>query len=125
MEYTYNNERPETVVVTRRLGQPVYTINIFVQESDISDYTYKYVSLTLPQNTWDRAVIISGIVRLKYTSDEMDAIRNNYDLVRDGTAGNKTQEYTEEYLAMQAWRREAKELASEIIEEYEASQLSE
>lgn len=115
MEYTYSNERPETVVVTRRLGQSVYTINIFVQESDISDYAYKYVSLTLPQNTWDRAAIISGIVRLKYTSDEMDAIRNNYDLVRDGTAGDKTQEYTEEYLAMQAWRREAKELASEII----------
>lgn len=119
MEYTYSNERPETVVVTRRLGQPVYTINIFVQESDISDYEHKYVSLTLPQNTWDRAAIISGIVRLKYTSDEMDAIRNNYDLVRDGTAGDKTQEYTREYLAMQEWRREAKEIASKIMEEHE------
>lgn len=119
MEYTYSNERPETVVVARRLGQPVYTINIFVQESDISDYAHKYVSLTLPQNTWDRAAIISGIVRLKYTSDEMDAIRNNYDLVRDGTAGDKTQEYTQEYLAMQEWRREAKEIASKIMEEHE------
>ena len=49
----------------------------------------------------------------------MDAVRNNYELVRDGTAGDKTQEYTDEYLAMQEWRRYAKELASDIMEEYE------
>ena len=48
----------------------------------------------------------------------MDAVRNNYDLVRDGSAGDKTEEYTKEYLDMQAWRKKAKELADEIMKEY-------
>lgn len=63
--------------------------------------------------------IISSLIKANYPSDIMDAVRNNYELVRNGTAGDKTQEYTDEYLAMQEWRRYAKELASEIMEEYE------
>lgn len=115
MDYIFCEERPKLVEVNRVNGQPIYTINTLVEETGDTEFPYKYLSFTLPQNTWSRNAIISGIVKLKYTSDDMDAIRNNYDLVRDGTAGDKTQEYTEEYLAMQAWRREAKELASEII----------
>lgn len=63
--------------------------------------------------------IVSSLIKANYPSDIMDAVRNNYELVRDGTAGDKTQEYTDEYLAMQEWRRYAKKLASEIIEEKE------
>ena len=39
--------------------------------------------------------------------------------MRDGVAEDKTEEYTKEYLDMQAWRKKAKELANEIIEEIE------
>lgn len=115
MDYEYSLEKPQLVTISRELGQPVYTINTLVEEIQDDYYKYRYTSFTLPRNTWNRNVIISGIVKLKYTSDDMDAVRNNYDLVRDGTAGDKTQEYTEEYLAMQAWRAYSKQLASEII----------
>ena len=64
-----------------------------------------------------RNAIINALINLYYPTDKMDAIRNNYDLVRDGSAGDKTEEYTKEYLDMQAWRKKAKELAAEIMKE--------
>lgn len=64
---------------------------------------------------YNRDVIISGLIKANYPSDIMDAVRNNYELVRDGTAGDKTQEYTQEYNKMQDWRRYCKELAAEIM----------
>lgn len=59
--------------------------------------------------------LISSLIKANYPTDRMDAIRNNYELVKDGTAGDKTEEYTEEYLNMQAWRAYSKELASLIM----------
>ena len=118
MKYVYSVDIPQRIIVTRYLGQPVYTLNMCVEETGEEEYPFRYFSIKLPVNTFEKNDIISGLVNAKYSTNEMDAIRNNYDLVRDGTAGDKTQKYTEEYLAMQAWRREAKELASEIIEEY-------
>lgn len=64
---------------------------------------------------FDKNMLISGLIKANYPSDIMDAVRNNYELVRDGTAGDKTEEYTEEYNKMQAWRAYSKQLASEII----------
>lgn len=64
---------------------------------------------------YNRDIIISSLIKANYTVDRMDAIRNNYELVRDGTAGDKADEYTEEYNKMQAWRAYSKQLASEII----------
>lgn len=66
---------------------------------------------------YDRDIIISSLIKANYPADRMDAIRNNYELVKDGTAGDKEEEYTREYLDMQAWRAYSKELASEIMEE--------
>lgn len=59
--------------------------------------------------------LISSLIKANYPSDRMDAIRNNYELVKDGTAGDKEEEYTQEYLAMQDWRAHSKELATEIM----------
>lgn len=64
---------------------------------------------------YDRDIIISSLIKANYPSDIMDAVRNNYELVCDGTAGDKTQEYTQEYNKMQDWRRYCKELAAEIM----------
>ena len=68
---------------------------------------------------YDRDIIISSLIKANYSADRMDAIRNNYELVRDGTAGDKTEEYTQEYLIMQDWRSYSKELAKEIIDSKE------
>ena len=64
---------------------------------------------------YDRDIIISSLIKANYPADRMDAIRNNYELVKDGTAGDKAEEYTQEYLNMQDWRAYSKELAKEII----------
>lgn len=68
-------------------------------------------------NQIENNAIANALINLYYPTDKMDAIRNNYDLVRDGSAGDKTEEYTKEYLDMQAWRKKAKELADEIMKE--------
>lgn len=64
---------------------------------------------------YDRDIIISSLIKANYPADRMDSIRNNYELVKDGTAGDKTAEYTQEYLDMQNWRAYSKELAIEIM----------
>jgi len=93
-------------------------INVIVRINAVEDrtfITYDECKFTIV----NKDVLASSIIKANYSQDKMDAIRNNYELVRDGTAGDKTQEYTDEYLAMQEWRRYAKELASEIMEECE------
>lgn len=64
-------------------------------------------------------IIVSSLIKANYPADRMDAIRNNYELVKDGTAGDKAEEYTKEYLAMQDWRVYSKKLAKEIIDSKE------
>lgn len=64
---------------------------------------------------YNRDIIISSLIKANYPADRMDSIRNNYELVKDGTAGDKTAEYTQEYLDMQNWRAYSKELATEIM----------
>lgn len=68
---------------------------------------------------YNRDIIISSLIKANYPADRMDAIRNNYELAKDGTAGDKAEEYTQEYLAMQDWRAYSKELAKEIIDNKE------
>lgn len=108
------------VNIKKKNFQPfrIYGNNVLVRIKEQEDENF----VTCIEQTFsctNRDKLVSDLIRLKYPSDKMDAVRNNYDLVRDDTAGDKTQEYTEEYLAMQAWRRYAKELANEIFEEYE------
>ena len=68
---------------------------------------------------YNRDIIISSLIKANYPADRMDAIRNNYELVKDGTAGDKAEEYTKEYLNMQDWRAYSKELAKKIIDSKE------
>lgn len=106
-------------------------IRLFCKEEEFVHYVIKdnFVSVRINTETdkgfvfydetiipcFNKDVLISGIIKANYPSDIMDAVRNNYELVRDGTAGDKTEEYTEEYNKMQAWRAYSKQLASEII----------
>lgn len=89
---------------------------VHINEQDDGDFI-TCDELMIP--CYNRNIIISSLIKANYTVDRMDAIRNNYELARDGTAGDKTEEYTEKYNKMQAWRAYSKQLASEIIEEKE------
>ena len=107
-------------MVTVRLKKEKFTpfvfvgnmVKIYINNATDGDY---YICDELSIMFINKDYIINSIVRANYPSDKMDAIRNNYDLVRDGTAGDKTQEYTQEYNKMQDWRRYCKELAAEIM----------
>lgn len=70
-------------------------------------------------STVTKDYLISLLIKTNYPVDRMDAIRNNYELVKDGIAGDKAEEYTKEYLVMQDWRAYSKELAKEIIDSKE------
>ena len=87
-------------------------INETYGEEDVS-----FDEIILP--CFNKDALVSGLIKANYPADRMDAIRNNYELVKDGTAGDKAEEYTKEYLAMQDWRAYSKELAKEIIDSKE------
>lgn len=91
----------------------IIRINLF-EENGITYFDEFSLSSTVTKD-----YLIGFLIKANYPTDRMDAIRNNYELVKDGTAGDKEEEYTQEYLNMQAWRVYSKELAKEIIDSKE------
>lgn len=62
--------------------------------------------------------IVNAIVTDRYPSDRKDAILLNYEMTKDSTLepeAAKKQEYIDEYQALQAWRKRAKEVAAEVL----------
>lgn len=100
-------------------------ISKFIINYDITEVEGQYQWKSVIAFPLERGVIIDAIINNEYPTSKMDAIRNNYDLVRDGTAGAKTEEYTQEYQAMQALRVHAKEIATEIIESLPTDEVQE
>ena len=58
--------------------------------------------------------IISAIIAMRYSNDEVTAISLNY-LNKDNSAEDKAAEYSREYQELQEWRIEAKEVAAKAI----------
>ena len=90
-------------------------------------------NVTLKPGVWNKAAIISALVRAAYTQDEMEAINNNRlsvleDLMEglrtEGLVGaikvivNQSAEAKAEYETMQRWRATAKRWAAELLTQY-------
>ena len=58
--------------------------------------------------------IISAIIAMRYSNDEITAISLNY-LNKDNASDEKMTEYIEEYQGLQEWRSMAKEVAASAI----------
>lgn len=112
--YNYANIAPQFVSYEKHLGQKIYTINFNVEEVNNDIGRYQYSSVTLPVGRYDRATVISSIIRQRYSDDEMQAIINNYLL--DPTDAESLAEFN----AMQGYRRFAKSLADDFINEIES-----
>lgn len=110
MKYNYSDIKPLPIIYTRCLGQKVYTINFNIEEVDNDTERYRFSSVTLPVGQYDRATVISAIIRQRYSDDEMQAIINNY-LLDPNDA-----EAVAEFNQMQQYRKFAKKLADEFIE---------
>lgn len=73
-----------------------------------------------------RDKVIDAIVSAAYPADKMQAIINNHlfnlsSLADSQSLDDNEAEHENEYLAMQEWRKKAKEIALRVMEEYKAS----
>ena len=62
--------------------------------------------------------IVSAIVNDRYSADDVQALQANYIEAKDSDSeipDDKREEYLTEYSDFQAWRKRAKEVASEVI----------
>lgn len=84
-----------------------YDINIDVRkEGDM----YVFEQVSVPWDKFDYSGIVDALIQHKYPIDKMQAVINNYLL-------EPNEAYAiEEFNAMQAWRKEAKEIAKEALE---------
>lgn len=103
-------EYPEFYTFTRHLGLKVYSINFNIEQlRENNEVYYRYRTVTLPPGEYSRDIVISSIIRQKYSDDKMQAIVNNYLL--DPEDEENKQEFTE----MQNYRKFAKNIADEFI----------
>ena len=117
------------VEVKRNLGRPEFTIKFEVVE----DGETAERNVTLKPGVWNKAAIISALVRAAYTQDEMEAINNNRlsvlaDLMEglrtEGLVGaikvivSQSEDAKAEYDTMQKWRATAKRWAAELLAKY-------
>lgn len=83
-----------------------YNININIEYDGI---VYKWEQVQLDDGTWTYSGIVDILIQYKYPIDKMQAVINNYLL-------DPNDEYAiSEFHAMQAWRKEAKEIAKEAL----------
>ena len=83
-----------------------YDINIdVVQVGEM----YKWEQVNVPIEKWNYSGVVDALISHKYPIDKMQAVINNYLL-------DPNDEYAvSEFNAMQAWRKEAKEIAKEAL----------
>lgn len=98
---------PPLVSARRDLGQNIFTVAFDINETADG---YEFETAELPPGMWRKDLIISAIIRAKYSADEMEAITNN--VLADITDRNAR----EEHRAMQQWRMKAKQWARELMQ---------
>lgn len=70
---------------------------------------YKYDQISIWYDKWNYSGVVDALVQHQYPIDKMQAVINNYLL-------DPNDEYAvSEFNAMQAWRKEAKEIAKEAL----------
>lgn len=107
----------------RHLGMAAYTLAVATDGGERKTYDSRTRQLTreeaeagelrvvmYPWN-WDYASVVAALVNARYDRDAMDAIVNNY------LADPADAEHAAEMAAMQAWRAEAKAIATRALEE--------
>ena len=88
------------------LGRTTYFINLNIE---FKDGWYIFDQVEIEFNKWNYSGVVDALVQYKYPIDKMQAVINNYLL-------DATDDYAiEEFNKMQAWRKEAKEIAKEAL----------
>ena len=101
------NNAPNIVDNYTIRGVNYKTINFDIKEVEEG---FEWESVEMPQTKWDYSGIVDALIQHKYPIDKMQATINNYLLdPYDAYA-------IEEFNKMQAWRKEAKEIARQALE---------
>lgn len=93
----------ETYVVR---GIRVYNVNVDVE---YINGNYQWEQVNIPNGKFDYGGIVDTLISYKYPIDKMQAVINNYLL------GPEDAYAIDEFNKMQAWRKEAKEIAKEAL----------
>lgn len=126
-------EAPDMITEERQFLQPRYVLNVLSEKSTDENGTeqWRWLRVPLPVGRIKYADIVAGVVREKYTQDDMEAITNNIAavnamfmqvLVTDGIiAATKylkdsiDEDNSKRFREMQEWRVTAKQVANEVI----------
>lgn len=79
---------------------------------------YKWLEVQLGRDTWSRSAIISALVRLYYSADDVEAIINNC------LANLFDEKSIADYQALQEWRMMAKHYADQLLKYADDNGLS-
>ena len=101
-----SDTKPNIVETYIEFATKRYVVNIDVIHN-IDEWEYDRVSI--PAGKWDYSGVVDALVQYKYPIDKMQAVINNYLLDPEDAYA------IDEFNAMQAWRKEAKEIAKEAL----------
>lgn len=87
-------------------GRITYFVNF---EIEFQDEWYIYEQVRLEFDKWHYSGVVDALVQHKYPIDKMQAVINNYLLDHEDAYA------IDEFNKMQAWRKEAKEIAKEAL----------
>ena len=102
-----NSVKPNFIEQVVIKGRITYFVNLNIE---LVGDMYQYDSIMVEYGRWDYGGIIDALVTYKYPNDKMQSVINNYLLEPDNA------EYIQEFNDMQAWRKEAKEIAKQALE---------
>lgn len=109
----FSDTRPLLVKKRSRgkTGERHYFLNFNIEETE-GGYSSEsaFISIDRDLTQEDYGLVVSAIVRSRYSQDEVEAIVNNY-------LYSKTDEHKSEWRDLQEWRARAKEIATEILNE--------
>lgn len=133
MEWITGFELPEMVIEERKHLQPRYVLNVLDEKvtDEMGIEQWKWLRIPLPVGRIKYADVVAGVIRGKYTQDDMEAITNNMaavnavfmqTLVTEGILEatkylkeSINDDNTKRFKEMQEWRTKAKKVASEVI----------
>lgn len=101
-----NSIKPNLVESEIVKGRITYYLNLNIV---FDGEMYEYDQIKIEYDKWNYSGVVDALIQYKYPIDKMQAVINNYLL-------DPNDEYAiSEFNAMQAWRKEAKEIAKEAL----------
>lgn len=106
-KYMESKIKPDSFESYTISGILQYAINIDVVENKDG---YRWEQILVTKRNWEYGKIVDALISYKYPNDKMQAVINNYLLDPNDAYA------IEEFNKMQAWRKEAKEIAKQALE---------